>query len=133
MPRFVFPSLYIFVFLYALLISLKWDYLFLFIPIDSNIETINYSGYLTFSIIFALFFLSGFIILFKKYLYIDGVYKSQLRCVLWGTGLSFVLGLLFNLLPGFFNKFFVFYWVGPMFTLINAGVVANMIFSKIKK
>jgi hypothetical protein len=127
MPKGIFPALYVFVLLYSLLISLKWDYLFSYIPENSTNDIINFPNYLVFSIIFGLFFLFGFIMLFKKYLYIDGIYKKQLKYVLWGTGLSFILASAFNLFPNQNNSWSL-YWVGPIFTLINAGTIASLIF-----
>jgi len=129
LPRPFLTSLYIFVFLYALVLGFDSNYLIDLSILNTNEIIINLGNYWTFSVIFSLFIISGFIILFKKYFLVEGVYKSQIKYVLWATILTYTLASLTNLITGFWNNF-DFHWLGPVFSLINFLVIGWVLFRK---
>jgi hypothetical protein len=119
---------YSFVFLYSLFLSLNPNSIVdSFSILNSNIEVINLKSYFIFAVIFFTFVISGLTILIKKYLKAEGVFRKQLRYVIFGTALTYFLASATNLLPYFWDSV-GYYWLGPVFSLINAGAIAFLVF-----
>ncbi len=139
-PKIFFIFLYIFISLYALILSLDPGYLLDLSILYTNLESLNLINYLTFSLIFSIIIISGFIILFRKLNRAEGVIRRQIKYVLIATFLTYLLASITNLATGFFyqaeaNGFLNsawsdIYWLGPVFSLINVTVIGWILFKK---
>ncbi len=127
LPKWLTVILYAVTFCFALILSLKPDFLINLSILETNVEITHIFNYLLFSLLFGGFVIAGFIILLKKYFKAEGVIKRQIGYVLWGTALTYIFASITNLLPSFWNSYST-YWLGPVFTLINVFAVALLVF-----
>lgn len=128
--KFFINSLYIIVLAYSYVLSVDSNYLISSSIFITNKENINFSNYLTFSLVFSCFIIAGFIILWLKYLKAEGVIKKQIKYILLATVATYVLASATNLFTGFWdNNYYIYIW-GPIFSLINVSVIAWVLFSK---
>lgn len=89
-------------------------------------EVILGRAYYFYSFYFIVFMVWAFVNLFRKYLFMTGTIKMQLRYILIGTLVATIFGSLFNLiLPLFHNYRFI--WLGPYFSFVMVGSIGYAI------
>jgi len=132
-PKLLSVLIYIFVLFYSLVLVINNNYLFsLEKLLIENLEATYIGNYLTFSIIFVLFIILGFIQLLIKFFKSESITKKLIGYVMVGTFATFILASITNLLPLLWDSFEIF-WLGPVFSLINFSMIAYLIFYKAKK
>lgn len=90
---------------------------------------LNKTSYMLYGLYFISFVLSSYYILLKRYGAVkDNLEKLKIKFVVWGTALSYLLGMFFNLfLPWAGNYGYI--WLGPLFSLI---MVASLGYATVK-
>ncbi len=110
--------------------------LFVLIP-DFVIGDINYdaggykiisfgSGYIFYFLYLISYFFWGFVNLIKKYFKKEGIIKTQLKYIFWGTFIATLFGISTNLILPIFGSF-KFFWLGPVMTVIMTAFIAYAI------
>lgn len=90
---------------------------------------INRGHYLVYTIYFVTFILISYFNLLKKYKEVgDEIEKIQIRYVLWGTGVAYVFGSIFNLLLPWLGDYSQI-WLGPFFSIL---MVLSLVYAIIK-
>lgn len=85
-------------------------------------------------IIFSLYILVVVVLAFKnlwyKYKNTHGIWRKRVRQVMIATGVAFIGGIIFALIPTTFSDSYRFEWIGPPFTIFTAGYIWYHIFWK---
>jgi len=87
----------------------------------------NLLGHLIYAIYFFSYVIWAFIILFKKLKMTEGVNKKSLSLVILCTFLSFLFGMVFNLIMPLIG-IYQYIWVGPYFSVITMVFLTYLIF-----
>ncbi len=99
------------------------------ISIHNSIKDVvlNTTNYLFYGAYFIFFVLASYFVLIKKYKKVsNNTEKAQLILVIYGTAISYLLGMVFNLfLPWFGNYNLI--WLGPLFSLIMVASIGYAI------
>lgn len=123
---------------YSVIIPLILEFLTLFGTLNfEKIEIINgkaneiiiLSDFIILTIYFVSYILFSFIILFSKYQQATGIFKNQLRFIIYGTLSTFIFGSFFSLFLPLFNNFY-FDWFGTLFVVLNIVIVGYFVFIK---
>ena len=83
----------------------------------NNIVILNLASYLIYSVIFLTFTIFAFKNLVEKLKESKDFAKTQLRCIVYGSGIAYFFGILFNLIYPFFGDYTMI-WLGPYFTVV---------------
>jgi len=96
------------------------------IQIGDNRVIIFGQGYIYYAIYIVLYFLTGFAVLFKKFVNSSGVVRTQIVYIFLGTSVASAIGVTTNLvLPSF--GYFDLFWLGPVSTIIMVIFIAYAI------
>lgn len=105
-------------------------------PRDAFISAFHFSSrtlafginYLPYSIILAGYFLFAFFRLFSTNRQLKTAEeKKQLKFVFWGTGISIIIGIIFDIIVPYFGSFRL-YWLGPVMLTVMVVSVSYAIF-----
>jgi len=93
----------------------------------NNVVILDLIGHTIYIIIFFFFAVPAFINLIGKLRKSDGIFRVQLKCVIYGSGVAYFFGILFDLFYPLFGDYSMV-WLGPYFTVVMLIFLDYLIF-----
>lgn len=99
---------------------------FIISPPD-NILMLNLPANIIYTVIFLAFIALGYKNLIEKYRISGGFHRIQLKCLIYGTAIAFIFGMIFDLFYPLFGNYKMI-WLGPYFTVILLMFISYLLF-----
>lgn len=96
----------------------------------ANDYVLNMVGLAYFNLHFFFYLVFTFYNLIKKYIASEGIFKSQLRYLIWGTGIMAFFGSIFSSIYPLVTQTLGPYWIASYFSLPMIVVLSYLIFKK---
>lgn len=93
---------------------------------------IRFYEFLIFALYFFIYIFVSIVILLEKFNKVEGVYKDQIKYIIFATFITFMILGLVNVVFLLFNNF-KYDWLGPIFMLINFFIIGYYLFYKVKR
>jgi len=92
-----------------------------------NIIVLNLPANIIYTVIFLSFTISAFKNLIGKLINSGGFARIQLKCVVYGSAVAFIFGILFDLFYPLFGNYKMI-WLGPYFTVVMLVFITYLLF-----
>lgn len=97
----------------------------------ANDYVLNMVGLAYFNLHFFFYLMFTFYNLIKKYIDSEGIFKSQLRYLIWGTGIMAFFGSMFSSIYPLATQTLGPYWIASYFSLPMIIILTHLIFKKV--